>query len=105
MHGRAVVLEQKWSRRQVKLGFASMPSSLIGMDACACARHLSRGLKTFGHDAGLMLAKCVRPCSKRQKNDFRGTEAIAEAVQRPTMKFVAAKSFEQLDLEALHPRA
>jgi transposase len=29
-------------------------------------------------------------------------EAIAEAVQRPTMRFVATKSSEQLDLQALH---
>jgi transposase len=36
------------------------------------------------------------------KNDFNDAEAIAEAVQRPTMKFVAAKTPEQLDLQALH---
>ena len=36
------------------------------------------------------------------KNDFRDGEAIAEAVQRPTMKFVATKTAEQLDLQALH---
>src|ERR1700742_4249139 len=29
-------------------------------------------------------------------------EAIAEVVQRPTMKFVATKTAEQLDLQALH---
>ena len=39
---------------------------------------------------------------KGQKNDFRDAEAIAEAVQRPTMKFVATKTAEQLDLQALH---
>jgi transposase len=44
----------------------------------------------------------VRPCSRGQKNDFRDAEAIAEAVQRPTMKFVATKTAEQLDLQALH---
>jgi hypothetical protein len=33
-----------------------------------------------------------------QKNDFRD----AEAVQRPTMKFVATKTADQLDLQALH---
>jgi transposase len=44
----------------------------------------------------------VRPYSKGQKNDFRDAEAIAEAVLRPTMKFVAIKSVEQLDLQALH---
>jgi transposase len=44
----------------------------------------------------------VRPYSKGQKNDFRDAEAIAEAVQRPTMKFVATKTADQLDLQALH---
>ena len=49
-----------------------------------------------------MPAKYVRPYSKRQKNDFNDADAIAEAVQRPTMKFVATKTAEQLDLQALH---
>jgi len=49
-----------------------------------------------------MPAKYVRPYSKGQKNDFRDAEAIAEAVQRPTMKFVAMKTADQLDLQALH---
>jgi transposase len=44
----------------------------------------------------------VRPYSRGQKNDFRDAEAIAETVQRPTMKFVATKTAEQLDLQALH---
>jgi transposase len=56
----------------------------------------------LGHDARLMPAKYVRPYSKGQKNDFRDAEAIAEAVQRPTMKFVATKTADQLDLQALH---
>src|SRR6266403_1955686 len=42
------------------------------------------------------------PYSKGQKNDFNDAEAIAEAVQRPTMKFVSTKTAEQLDLQALH---
>jgi transposase len=42
------------------------------------------------------------PYSKGQKNDFRDAEAITEAVQRPTMKFVATKTTDQLDLQALH---
>jgi transposase len=56
----------------------------------------------LGHDARLMPAKYVRAYSKGQKNDFRDAAAIAEAVQRPTMKFVATKSADQLDLQALH---
>jgi transposase len=49
-----------------------------------------------------MPAKYVRPYAKGQKNDFRDAETIAEAVQRPTMKFVATKTADQLDLQALH---
>src|SRR5437588_9967700 len=98
----AIVLRQKWSRGQVESRFANMPPCLIGMEACVGAHHLSRQLKGLGHDARLMPAKYVRPYSKGQKNDFRDAEAIAEAVQRPTMRFVATKTAEQLDLQALH---
>ncbi len=98
----AIVVRQKWSRGQVEARFASMPPCLVGMEACVGAHHLSRKLKALGHDARLMPAKYVRPYSKGQKNDFRDAEAIAEAVQRPTMKFVATKTADQLDLQALH---
>src|SRR5206468_594924 len=98
----AIVLRQKWSRGQVESRFANMPPCLIGMEACVGAHHLSRQLKGLGHDARLMPAKYVRPYSKGQKNDFRDAEAIAEAVQRPTMKFVATKTADQLNLQALH---
>jgi len=98
----AIALRQKWSRGQVETRLANMPPCLIGMEACVGAHHLSRRLKTLGHDARLMPAKYVRPYSKGQKNDFRDGEAIAEAVQRPTMKFIATKTAEQLDLQALH---
>src|SRR5712672_194040 len=81
---------------------ANVPPCLIGMEACVGAHNLSRNLASLGHDARLMPAKYVRHYSKGQKNDFNDAEAIAEAVQRPTMKFVATKTAEQLDLQALH---
>jgi transposase len=98
----ALVLRQKWSRGQVEARLANLPPCLIGMEACVGAHHLSRKLRSLGHDARLMPAKYVRPYSKGEKNDYRDAEAIAEAVQRPTMKFVATKTAEQLDLQALH---
>ncbi len=98
----AIVLRQKWSRGQVEARLAAMTPCLIGMEACVGAHHLSRRLQALGHDARLMPAKYVRAYSKGQKNDFRDAEAIAEAVQRPTMKFVATKTADQLDLQALH---
>jgi transposase len=98
----AILLRQKWSRGQVEARLANLPPCLIGMEACVGAHHLSRKLQMLGHDARLMSAKYVRPYSKGQKNDFRDAKAITEAVQRPTMKFVATKTTEQLDLQALH---
>jgi transposase len=88
----AIVLRQKWSRGQVQTRLANIPLCLIGMEACVGAHHLSRKLHTLGHDTRIMPAK----------NDFRDAEAIAEAVQRPTMKFIATKTADQLDLQALH---
>ena len=98
----SIVLRQKWSRGQIEVRLANLPPCLIGMEACVGAHHLSRKLQMLGHDARLMPAKYVRPYSKGQKNDFRDAEAIAEAVQRPTMKFVSTKTADQLDLQTLH---
>src|SRR5262249_42915056 len=98
----AIVLRQKWSRGQIEARLANMAACLIGMEACVGAHHLSRKLQGYGDDARLMPAKYVRAYNKGQKNDFRDAEAIAEAVQRPTMKFVATKTADQLDLQALH---
>lgn len=98
----AIVLRQKFSRGQIEARLANMPPCLVGMEACVGAHHLSRKLNSLGHDARLMPAKYVRPYAKGQKNDFNDAEAIAEAVQRPTMKFVATKTGDQLDLQALH---
>ena len=98
----SIVLRQKWSRGQIESRLANLPPCLVGMEACVGAHHLARKLAALGHYARLMPAKYVRPYAKGQKNDFNDAEAIAEAVQRPTMKFVATKTADQLDLQALH---
>jgi transposase len=97
-----IVLQRKLSRAQLENFLANLPSCLIGMEACAGAHHLSRRLIALGHDARLMPAKYVKAFLKGNKNDYRDAEAIAEAVQRPTMRFVATKTAEQLDLQGLH---
>jgi transposase len=57
-------------------------------------------------DVATMEARTTSLALPRQQAKLaRGTkdmEAIAEAVQRPTMKFVATKTADQLDLQALH---
>ena len=54
------------------------------------------------HDVRLIPAQYVKPFLKGRKNDNRDAEAIAEAVQRPTVNFVVIKPPEQMDLLALH---
>lgn len=72
------------------------------MEACAGAHHIGRQLTALGHEVRLIPAKYVKSFLKGHKNDYRDAEPIAEAVQRPTMRFVALKSIERLDLQSLH---
>ena len=98
----AIVLRIKLSRGQVERRLANVPRCLIGLEACSGAHHLGRRLEALGHDVRLMPAQYVKPFLKGHKNDYRDAEAIAEAVQRPTMPFVALKTPEPMDLLALH---
>ena len=54
-----------------------------------------RELVRLGHDAKLIAPRYVKPFVKRQKNDAADAEAIVEAAQRPTMRFVEAKTETQ----------
>src|SRR5437879_13014924 len=98
----AIMLQQKVSRSQLERRRANIPRSLIGMEACSGSHHIGLQLAAIGHDVRLIPAQYVKPFLKGHKNDYRDAEAIAEAVQRPTMHFVAIKTPEQMDLLALH---
>ena len=97
-----IVLQLKTSRQQLERRLANLPRCLIGMEACSGAHHIGRQLEALGHDVRLIPAQYVKPFLKGHKNDYRDAEAIAEAVQRPTMRFVTIKTPEQMDLLALH---
>ena len=96
------MLQQKVSRSQLARRLANVPRCLVGMEACSGAHHIGRQLEALGHDVRLMPAQYVKPFLKGHKNDYRDAEAIAEAVQRPTMQFVRIKTPEQMDLLAFH---
>ena len=98
----AIVLLLKCSRAQLERRLANILRCLIGMEACSGAHYIGRQLAGLGHDVRLIPAQYVKPFLKGHKNDYRDAEAIAEAVQRPTMHFVAIKTPEQMDLLALH---
>jgi transposase len=90
-----VVVRKQLRRSQVMKFFTALPPCLVGMEACATAHHWTRELTKLGHEVRLMPAKDVKAYVKRNKNDAADAEAICEAVRRPTMRFVRAKSAEQ----------
>src|SRR5580700_7178351 len=97
-----VVVRKKCSRKQLLAFTANLEVRLIGMEACSGAHFLGRALRAQGHEVRLMPAQYVKPYVQTNKNDYLDAEAIAEAVQRPRMRFVSIKTEEQLDLQALH---
>ena len=72
------------------------------MEACPGAQWLARKLAAMGHTVRIIPAQFVKPFLKSNKNDARDAEAIAEAVVRPTMRFVEIKAKAQVDLQAPH---
>jgi transposase len=98
----SVVVRKRCSRTQLPAYTANVRAQWIGMEACSGAHFLGRALAQQGHDVRLMPAQYVKPYVKTNKSDYIDAEAIAEAVQRPTMRFVPIKTEEQLDLQAVH---
>jgi transposase len=94
--------KQKFSRKQLLVYTANLPSSLVGIEACSGAHFIGAALRDQGHEVRLIPAQFVKPFLKSNKNDFLDAEAIAEAVARQNMRFVPIKTDDQLDLQALH---
>lgn len=92
--GGAVVFRKKLRRDQVLAFFSTLPRCVVAMEACASAHHWAREIAALGHDTRLISPAYVKPFVKRQKNDMADAEAICEAAQRPTMRFVQGKSAE-----------
>uniref|UniRef100_A4WSG3 Transposase, IS111A/IS1328/IS1533 n=1 Tax=Cereibacter sphaeroides (strain ATCC 17025 / ATH 2.4.3) TaxID=349102 RepID=A4WSG3_CERS5 len=72
------------------------------MEACPGSQWLARKLIEIGHDARIIPGRFVKAYVKSNKTDTVDAAAIAEAVTRPTMRFVQVRTQEQVDLQALH---
>lgn len=92
--GRAL-FSRKISRTKLLEFFSRQPRCLVALEACGGAHHWARELTLLGHEVKLIPPAYVKPFVKRNKNDAVDAEAICEAAQRPTMRFVAIKSEAQ----------
>lgn len=95
-------LSKRLHRKQMVPFFSKLPSCLIGVEACGTAHHWARTLVAMGHDVRLIPPSYVKAYVKRGKSDALDAEAICEAVQRPTMRFVPIKTVEQQSILMIH---
>jgi transposase len=59
-------------------------------------------LQAQGYTVKLIAPQFVKPYVKSNKNEANDAEAICEAMSRPSMRFVAIKTVEQQDIQAVH---
>jgi transposase len=97
-----VVVRKSLKRAQLRPFFTQLDPCLIGMEACGGAHYWSRELTRLGHAVRMMAPAFVKPYLKSNKNDRNDAEAICEAVQRPSMRFVQPKCPEQQAVLHLH---
>lgn len=108
LHGTDRFERTVWRRRLPRdrwvqvLRDVAEPGCEIGMEACGGAHHWARQLQALGYRVKLIAPQFVKPYVKSNKNDAKDAEAICEAMSRPGMRFVTAKSTRQQDIQALH---
>ena len=97
-----VIQKARFRRDTVLAFFERAEPAIVGMEACPGSQWFARRLKAMGHTVRIIPAQFVKPYVKSNKNDTIDAAAIAEAVTRPSMRFVEVKTADQVDLQALH---
>jgi len=90
-----LVLRKKLRRKEMMKFFEVLPATQVAIEACGSSHHWARLLQSFGHAVKLIPPQFVKPYVKRNKNDAADAEALCEAMDRPTMRFVPVKTAEQ----------
>src|SRR5262245_20248940 len=97
-----ILCRKRLSREALMPFIIQLPPVIIGMEACGGAHEGARRFRENGHTVKWMAPQFVKPYVKSPKNEMRDAEAIAEAVTRPTMRFVPVKGVAQQDIQSLH---
>lgn len=93
---------RKLYRNEVLDFFRNSKPCTVALEACGGAHYWAREIEAIGHKVQLIAPQYVKPFVKRGKNDAVDAEAICEAVQRPTMRFVPIKSVQEQEIMQLH---
>lgn len=97
-----LVKRKQLKRKALLADIAKFEPCQIVMEACGGANYWAREFIALGHEVKLIAPQYVKPFVKGNKNDYNDAEAIAEAAQRPNMRFVPIKSIEQQDVQNFH---
>ena len=103
--GKPELLRPSVPRAKLNALVASLPPCMIGIEACSGAHYWARRFAQHGHTVKLIAPKFVTPyrlSGKRGKNDAADAAAICEAVSRPNMRFVPAKTEDQQSRLMVH---
>tara|TARA_R110002110_G_C13364449_1_gene709748 strand:- start:288 stop:1307 length:1020 start_codon:yes stop_codon:yes gene_type:complete len=100
-HGKKVI-NKRLTRQKLIEFMVNLPACIVGMEACGTAHYWARRFEKMGHKVKLMAPQFVKPYVKSNKNDYNDAEAIAEAVTRPTMRYVPKKNIEQQTIQSVH---
>lgn len=95
-------IQAEFRRDRLLQHFANTATAIIGMESCTGSQWLARKLQAMGHTVKIIPAQFVKRYFKSNKNEMVDAAAIAEAVTRPTMRFVQIRQPEQSARRALH---
>jgi transposase len=90
-----VVVRRQFRRTEMIRYFERLAPTLVAIESCGSSHHWARLLQSYGHEVKLIPPQYVKAYVKRGKNDAADAEALCEAVTRPSMRFVPAKSRER----------
>ena len=87
-----VLFNKKLSRKKFTEFMVQLPVSTVYMEACYSSHYWGRTLTEMGHTVHLIPAQHVTPFVRGNKNDNNDALAIAEAANRPGIRFVPIKT-------------
>ena len=93
--GERTILKKQLRRGQVVPYFSKLAPTIVAIEACGSAHYWARTLGALGHAVRLIAPQHVKPYVPRGKNDAADAAGLCEAMSRPRMTFVAAKSPEE----------